>query len=229
MYCFKNSDDCPYSKICENKTSEGDCSKMCARFHEIDLLFSNANIPRRYLQPYRLFPGELDKENYDILNGIKNNILDLTKKGFNLYIVSNQKQNGKTSWAIKIIQQYFHYIWPEPGSRKRALYVDVNEYLTQIKASFNNYNDEVMKDFERDIDLVDIVIWDNIDESKLSEWERGNIKQHIKKRLANQMSNIFVGNNLDHKLSSIIGEDLKYYVQDNSIIIPLIDVRGDSK
>ena len=74
-----------------------------------------------------------------------------------------------------------------------------------------------------------MVVWDNIDEARLSDWERNNIKQHIKKRLANNLSNIFVGNNMDYKLSSIIGEDLKTYVQDNSTLVLLFAERGDIK
>ena len=138
--------------------------------------------------------------------------------------------NGKTSWAIKILQNYLHHILTEPGSRKRALYVETGEYLRELKSSFDyNSESEEIREFEKDIDQVDLVVWDNIDEARLSDWERNNIKQHIKKRLANNLSNIFVGNNMDYKLSSIIGEDLKTYVQDNSTLVLLFAERGDIK
>ena len=83
--------------------------------------------------------------------------------------------------------------------------------------------------FEKDIDNADLVIWDHIDETRLTEWERNNIKQHIKKRLADGLSNIYVGINRDYKLSGIIGEDLKAYVQDNSTNIILFGKRGGLK
>lgn len=226
MYCFKNGKDCPYRNTCDAFKKDGTCSAMCVKFHEIDLLFSNANIPRKYLQPIKLFPAQEDVDSYEILNEIKNNILQMVVYGFNMYLVSKLKLNGKTSWGIKILQNYFHYIWQEPGSRKRGLYVDVNEYLSLLKANFDN-PDQDIKEFERDLDEVDLVIWDNIDEARLSEWERGNIKQHIKKRLANNLSNIFIGNSLDKDLILKIGEDLKCYIQDNSTLIKLVGKRGD--
>ena len=226
MYCFKNGKECPYRNSCELFKEDGSCSNMCVKLHEIDLLFSNSNIPKKYIQPIKLFPSDEDIESYEILNNIKNNILKLVKEGFNVYLFSNIKLNGKTSWGIKILQNYFHYIWQEPGSRTRGLYVDVNDYLSLLKANFDD-PDEAIKDFEKDLDQVDLVVWDNIDENKLSEWERANIKQHIKKRLANNLSNIFIGNYCDKDLILKIGEDLKCYVQDNSTLIKLIAKRGD--
>lgn len=227
MSCFKNGNDCPYRGGCQSHLEDGSCSNMCPQFHEINILFENANIPRKYLQPYKLFPSQEDVGSYNILNEIKNNILQMVNYGFDIYIFSEHHQNGKTSWAIKILQNYLHYTWKLPGNRKRGLYVDVGEYLREMKTSFNENNNEI-RSFENDIDSVDLVIWDNIDESKLSEWDRANIKQHIKKRISNNLSNIFVGTNCDNKLSSIVGSDLKYYIQDNSTIIPLMGKRGGS-
>lgn len=226
MHCFKNGKDCPYRSACREFIKDGSCSAMCVQFHEIDLLFSNANIPRRYLQPIKLYPADIDIESFEILDIYKNNICKYINEGFNLYLVSGKRLNGKTSWGIKILQTYLHNIWMESGSRKRGLYVDVNEYLSLLKANFDS-PDEDIKAFERDIDTVDLIIWDNIDETKLSEWERGNIRQHIKKRLANGLSNIFIGNSIDRDLIFKVGEDLKCYVQDNSEIVKLVGERGD--
>lgn len=226
MNCFKNGKECPYRKTCKLFKQDGTCSNMCVQFHEIDLLFSNANIPKRYLQPLRLYPAKEDIESYEILNEIKNNILELVSSGFNLYIVSDKKLNGKTSWGIKILQNYLHHIWQEHGSRNRALYIDVNEYLALLKANFDKPDEEI-KEVEKELYEVDLVIWDNIDEAKLSEWERTNIKQHIKKRLANNLTNIFIGNSLNKDLILKIGEDLKCYIQDNSTLVQLTGKRGD--
>ena len=227
MECFKNGNDCPYRFICKEKLEDGSCSDLCPRIHEIDKLFSNANIPRKYLQPYKLVPDKIDVNSYELLNEIKNNIYEIVSKDIlNLYIYSKTPQNGKTSWSIKILQNYLHKIWKMPGERKEGLYIDVGDYLNELKISFRN-NDNNMTDFERDIDKADLVIWDNLDSYNLSEWDKNNLKQHIKKRLANNLSNIFVGSSIDNELCKIVGSDLKYYIQDNSIIIPLKGKRGD--
>lgn len=226
MSCFKDGNECPYRKSCKNKAEDGSCYKICPIFHEINSLFEYANIPRLYLQPFLLYPGEYDSDNYYTLAHIKKNIEELVQKGFNLYIQSDKKQNGKTSWAIKILQNYLHYSILRHNSENKGLYVDTTKYLKDLKLSFDDY-DKNLRSFQKDLEEVQLVIWDNIDEMKLSDFDRAYIKQIIKSRLSNGRSNIFVGNNSGNKLSIMIGEDLKYYVENNSTVVSLFSERGD--
>lgn len=229
MHCFKNGNDCPYNKICETKSDDGECYRMCPRFHLIDLAFYNANIPRRYLQPFILVPStEKDQCQYEILNTIKNEIFDFVKEGRGLYIFSKIKLNGKTSWGIKILQHYIHLTKYFDGNRTRAIYVDVGEYLQELKSSFSDKNNDEIEKFKNDIDKADLVVWDNIDEIKLTEWEAGIIKQHIKKRLSNKLSNIFIGNNIGPKLDYMVTYDLRQYIE-NDLKVELYSERGAIK
>lgn len=212
MYCFKNGKDCPYRSICEEYKEDGTCSEMCTRFYEIDNLFYKANIPKRYLQPYKLYPDPRDIDAYEYLATYKDNIWGYVQEGFNLYIHSLHKLNGKTSWGIKILQNYIHNVRKDNGSKTRGLYVDVGEYLAQLKASFDSYDNEDISNFKKDIDSADLVVWDNIDETKLSEWERSTLRQHIKRRLSNNLSNIYIGNNSGKDLDNFIGYDLRQYI-----------------
>lgn len=212
MYCFKNGKDCPYRSICKEYKEDGTCSDMCTRFYEIDTLFYKANIPKRYLQPYKLYPDRADIAAYEELDIYKQNIFAFVQEGFNLYIHSTVRLNGKTSWGIKILQNYIHSVRTDDGNKTRALYVDVGEYLSQLKASFDNYDNEDIDIFKRDIDSADLVVWDNIDEFRLSEWERATLKTHIKRRLSNNLSNIYIGLNEGKDLDNFIGYDLRQYI-----------------
>ena len=146
MYCYKNGNDCPYRKTCKQRTSDGECYKMCVDFNEIDLMMHNANIPHKYVQPIVLYPScKEDVESFEILSEIKKNIAAMVEQGFNLYIKSNQRQNGKTSWGIKILQNYIHHLIGKPGSKDRALYLDLNEYLRELKLSFDSKDKEFKK------------------------------------------------------------------------------------
>ena len=143
-----------------------------------------------------------------------------------MYIFSKLKLNGKTSWGIKILQQYLHLVKEDNGNRTKALYVDVGAYLTELKASFDSKINKDIDEFRFDIDNADLVIWDNIDEIKLSEWESGTIKQHIKKRLSNNLSNIYIGTNIGTKLDYLVGYDLRQYIEDD-MKVELYSERGD--
>lgn len=227
MYCYKNGNDCPYRKTCKQRTSDGECYKMCVDFNEIDLMMHNANIPHKYVQPIVLYPScKEDVESFEILSEIKKNIAAMVKEGFNLYIKSNQRQNGKTSWGIKILQNYIHHLIGKPGSKDRALYLDLNEYLRELKLSFDS-KDKEFKETEKVMRECDLLVLDGIDEVRLSEYERNYLKMIIKSRLANNLSNIFIGRNTASNLINAIGNDLKYYVEDNSTVISIYGIRGD--
>lgn len=227
MYCYKNGNDCPYRKTCKQRTSDGECYKMCVDFNEIDLMMHNANIPHKYIQPIVLYPScKEDVESFEILNEIKKNIAVMVEQGFNLYIKSNQRQNGKTSWGIKILQNYIHHLIGKPGSKDRALYLDLNEYLRELKLSFDS-KDKEFKETEKVMRECDLLVLDGIDEVRLSEYERNYLKMIIKSRLANNLSNIFIGRNTAGNLINAIGNDLKYYVEDNSTVISIYGIRGD--
>lgn len=227
MYCYKNGNDCPYRKTCKQRTSDGECYKMCVDFNEIDLMMHNANIPHKYVQPIVLYPScKEDVESFEILSEIKKNIAAMVQQGFNLYIKSNQRQNGKTSWGIKILQNYIHHLIGKPGSKDRALYLDLNEYLRELKLSFDS-KDKEFKKTEKVMRECDLLVLDGIDEVRLSEYERNYLKIIIKNRLANNLSNIFIGRNTAGNLINAIGNDLKYYVEDNSTVISIYGIRGD--
>lgn len=227
MYCYKNGNDCPYRKTCKQRTSDGECYKMCVDFNEIDLMMHNANIPHKYVQPIVLYPScKEDVESFEILSEIKKNIAAMVQQGFNLYIKSNQRQNGKTSWGIKILQNYIHHLIGKPGSKDRALYLDLNEYLRELKLSFDS-KDKEFKETEKVMRECDLLVLDGIDEVRLSEYERNYLKMIIKSRLANNLSNIFIGRNTASNLINAIGNDLKYYVEDNSTVISIYGIRGD--
>lgn len=227
MYCYKNGNDCPYRKTCKQRTSDGECYKMCVDFNEIDLMMHNANIPHKYVQPIVLYPScKEDVESFEILSEIKKNIAAMVQQGFNLYIKSSQRQNGKTSWGIKILQNYIHHLIGKPGSKDRALYLDLNEYLRELKLSFDS-KDKEFKETEKVMRECDLLVLDGIDEVRLSEYERNYLKMIIKSRLANNLSNIFIGRNTADNLINAIGNDLKYYVEDNSTVISIYGIRGD--
>jgi DNA replication protein DnaC len=227
MYCYKNGNDCPYRKTCKQRTSDGECYKMCIDFNEIDLMMHNANIPHKYVQPIVLYPScKEDVESFEILSEIKKNIAAMVEQGFNLYIKSNQRQNGKTSWGIKILQNYIHHLIGKPGSKDRALYLDLNEYLRELKLSFDS-KDKEFKETEKVMRECDLLVLDGIDEVRLSEYERNYLKMIIKSRLANNLSNIFIGRNTADNLINAVGNDLKYYVEDNSTVISIYGIRGD--
>ena len=60
------------------------------------------NVPTAMRGELKLLGGN-DKKKYEYLAHVKQNIEDFIKQGCSLYIYSRYPGNGKTSWAIKLL------------------------------------------------------------------------------------------------------------------------------
>lgn len=118
--------------------------------------------------------------------------------GNNLYIASTITGNGKTSWAIKMMLTYFHYVWPGNGFRPRAVFVHIPTFLLKCK-DFSNKDEEFEK-LKNLITSVDLVVWDDIASSGISAYDYTNLLMYIDGRVSNGLSNIYTGNITDRDL-----------------------------
>ena len=86
----------------------------CIRFFKIDFLLTNALLSDSQKVKKKLVVDEngVDKDKFEQLLTIQKNIKSFVDSGNNLYIHSCIPGNGKTSWAIRLLQAYIHKIWP---------------------------------------------------------------------------------------------------------------------
>lgn len=228
MYELKfNADKCWYKKVCEHYGNEENCNKRCIRFSEIDYLMYLSNIPEARQQPFSLQPEVADIENFKYLNSIKENIKAFVNNGDNLYIYSNNFGNGKTSWSIKLMQEYFNQVWYGNRYRCRGLFIFVPSFLTNLKRHISNPTDE-FEDFLDRIVKADLVIWDDIGANRLSDYDYTQLLTYIDQRKLNLKSNIYTGNLNYDKLMEYVGARLTSRIWNDSIIVELIgkDRRG---
>ena len=100
-----DSEQCWYKKVC-NHYNTSQCNKSCVRYLEMFNLFNSSNLPDKMWKPLTMIleDNDPDYDAYLTLNDIKNDVVNFVSKGGNLYIYSRRTGNGKTSWAIKIMQ-----------------------------------------------------------------------------------------------------------------------------
>lgn len=217
--------DCWYEKTCHNY-KEG-CKNNCIRYQEMNYLMESAQIPKGNQFRNELIPSPIDIENFKFLAEIKKNILDFVDNGENLYIFSSTFGNGKTTWSIKIMQSYFNKIWAGNGFTQRGLFIHVPSFLTKFKEVINK-KDEEFEDMKKQLLEVDLVIWDDIAASKLTDYDHTNLLSYIDQRKLNGKSNIYTGNLNEEELVIALGNRLKSRVWNDSNIVELkgTDRRG---
>lgn len=185
--------ECWYN--CNNKEIENskgfDCRKTCQRYLYMNFLIINCGKPDSENFIKKLIPDKSDKKAFDRLKVIKENIKTYIKDGNNLYIHSKHIQNGKTTWAIKIMYRYFHEIWYGSDLSPKGYFIYVPEFLNNMK-NFEYRKTKECNELEEIINSADIVIWDDIT-FKLSTQEQTILQNYINKRFLNHKSNIFTG------------------------------------
>ena len=215
------SKNCVYSSVCTAQ----DCSEHCIRYLEMQYLLEHSNIPKNRWIPDKLVPDSVDFHSFYVLADIKSDIANFVTNGENLYIHSPTTGNGKTTWAIKLLLKYFDCIWAGNGFRTRGVFVNVPTFLTQIKKFEKKYAQETYSLVD-DIISADLVVWDDIASTHLSQYEYGQLLSYIDQRSVNNLANIYTGNLTQEKMKEAIGERLTSRIWNSST---RIELRGTDK
>lgn len=205
--------DCWYQQGC-NLFTEG-CQKTCHRYLQMSYLIENCGMPdaNKYIKP--LVPEKQDVPAFMRLKQIKDNIVDFVEQGCNIYITSKKLGNGKTTWSLKLLYKYFDEVWCGNGFVPRGYFVYVPEFLNRY--SYNYKSSDEFKDLAKLLKSVDLVVWDDIAYSKLTQTECTVLNTFVDYRLMKGKSNIFTGcllgreiaTNLDERLYTRLWEDIE--------------------
>ena len=201
---------CWYHGVCTQK-----CSSTCIRYNEMRYLVNNSGIPltRQYVES---LTANTDYRQYMRLSEIKSNIVEFVDSGNNLFIASQYTGNGKTSWSIKLLMKYFDEIWAGNGMRVRGLFVHIPTLLLQLK----NFENPLSEDYKQNLMDADLVVWDEIAFSNISNYDYSNLLIFLENRLLNKKSNIYTSNiETKESLEERVGYKLASRIWNTSEII----------
>ena len=211
-------DKCWFREICSNYTKQT-CNCGCALYCQYYYLVNLANIPEQlqYLENQKLSAG-VDLEKYKYLAQVKANILDFVQQGQNLFLYSKYYGNGKTTWSIKLMSSYFSKIWSGNGTKCRGLFINVDDFLMKKKSAISQKNYRLLQ-IEELIPNVDIVVWDDIGCTKLSDYDHSILFPLINSRISSTKCNIFTSNVIDDEFVNNVGGRLASRILETSTIV----------
>lgn len=141
-----------------NQCNHIDCDKFCLRKFKTDFLYKEALLSdnQKYHQVLLVDSDGTDTEQFQLLKTIENNILEFVNNGKNLYIHSRNCGNGKTSWAIRLLQTYINKIWPKSELICKCLFINVPRFLLALKDNISDKSEYIqhIKDNVLSCDLV---------------------------------------------------------------------------
>ena len=121
-----------------------DCNKPnCIKLIKLDYLFDQACVDLNMRKNVDLFlTTEQDRKAFSTLANIKENINEFIKNGNNLYIYSSNVGNGKSVWALKLLQAYMKgfisrlKFFNELKNKSKNKNVKYSEMITKLMNSF---------------------------------------------------------------------------------------------
>lgn len=196
------NEDCIYKEICEDE-----CENLCIRYSEMSYLLNHSNLPKSHWGFHKLYPDECDIQAFERLAEIQMNIKDYVQSGNNLYLYSSQVGNGKTTWMVKLLLQYFHEICFGNCHKERGLFINVPTYLARCKNAIS-HPDESLGEINKLLMNVDLVIFDDVIVNNLSNYDYSNIMVYVDTRLFSGKSTFFTSNYSPKEISKIADDRL---------------------
>lgn len=209
---------CWFKGICTNYNTDI-CNCGCPLYCQYYYLINLANVPvqLQYPQNQKLNAG-IDIEKYKYLADLKDNILQFVDEGQNLFLYSKYYGNGKTTWSIKLLSSYFSKIWSGNGTKCKGLFINVDDFLMKKKSAISQKNYRLLQ-IEELIPNVDIVIWDDIGCTKLSDYDHSILFPLINSRISSHKCNIFTSNVIDDEFVNNVGGRLASRILETSTIV----------
>lgn len=174
------------------------------RFQEMMFMINNSGVPLNRLNS-KLYPEKCDIASYSELREIQKDIVNFVDGGSNVYIFSKNCGNGKTTWGIKLLLQYFNEVWACNSFTERGMIINVPLFLSEIKNDISKKDKKTLEIKEK-LQNLDLIVWDYIGSTDLSSFDYTQILTYLDYRSFNLKSNIFTGNTSPSDLSKFLGD-----------------------
>lgn len=197
-----------------------DCDN-CVVYVQLKWQMDNSGLFKSQQRPINLYidsDNEIDRKAYKRLSAIRAGICEFVDEHKNLYITSENSGNGKTSWAIKMLQTYFHYTANGNYENLKGMFVSTTDLLLRLK----DFNNPIPPEFKKNLENVDLVVFDDIAVSGISQYDYTQLFNIINNRIAAEKSCIFTSNIVKYEeLEKVLGTRLASRIYNASEIIEL--------
>lgn len=207
----------------QNWCNHLDCDKeFCARRYKMEAIYDLSLIPPKRRERMKLYTDAdgTDLEEFKLLSSIEKSIESFVDSGQNLYLHSKMCGNGKTSWALRLAGDYINKIWPSSEICCRVLFVNVPNFLLDLKSNISRPVESV--NYIRDsVKTADLVIWDDIASKVGSDYEINNLLGLIEARTSSGKANIYTSNLTRAELEASLGSRIASRVCGLSVDVEL--------
>lgn len=228
------SDECYLRDTCwkyqNNPAAECKTQNIyCPRLFRMNYLYDESlmSMKQRQHVALRIDEDGTDGEAFSRLKAIETNIEKFVGGGNNLYLHSTTCGNGKTAWALRLLQSYIGKIWFKSDLKCKVLFINVPRFILALKDSISETSDYIQH-IKKNIFTADLVVFDEVGTKALTTWEHEQILNLINTRIDMNKSNIYTSNLTGLELRDKVGDRLYSRIMNLSVDIELFgsDKRG---
>lgn len=190
-------------------------------------LLIESGLPSKYHRPQTLVPREADKEGWQFLEDVRNDVVENIDNGLNIVIMSSNVGNGKTSWAARLLQRYLAETALDGRIVPKGKFINSSNLLSSLK-DFNYLNTEnFRKDFEV-LKQCELLVVDELGSGMINKVSYPYFYELINYRVDNQLSTISTTNYEEGVLEEYLGERLFSRIFDTASVVEFVasNVRG---
>ena len=219
---------CELYDTCNLCPIDGCEKEKCSWGASLKGLLLSSKLPKAQWDSVPLKPDEIDLDAFRRLANIGNNIYDYVypEKGEykNILICSKNAGNGKTTWAIKLLQKYFveitnvSYLDPENGIM-HGCFVPTTQFIHDAKDFNGPYRDRYYK-LSDVADKAEFTVFDDIGAADYTKYDYTTLLVSIDRRVFAKKFCIFTTNLISkEEMIRKVGERLADRIWDTSEII----------
>ena len=193
----------------KDRCTQVDCDTFCLRKFKLDYLYDQALVSMEQRQRIKLCLDDdlKDQAVFDALHQIEMSITSFVAAGHNLYLYSPITGNGKTAWALRLLQSYLETVWPQSSLTCRALFINVPKFFLALKDNISEKNDYITQ-IKQNVLKADLVVWDEVALKTLTSFEMENLLSLINNRIDLGKANIYTSNIAPADLLTLVGDRL---------------------
>lgn len=190
-------------------------------------LFRRSNLPKEFWKPQTLVTREDDIDAWDFLEDTRKNIVEFVKEGNTLVITSVNVGNGKTSWAIRLLQRYLAETATFIEIEDRGMFINYASLLVDL-GDFKFRETPEFKELKYRLMNCELLVMDELGGGSLNNATYQVFYEIINARSSKNLSTIYTTNFDEEYLIDVLGERVFSRVHDaaTKIIFTSSNVRG---
>lgn len=191
-------------------------------------LLVESGVPKKYFEPQELVPRAVDKEAWNWLNNYRENVVENIQNGKSIVITSPIVGNGKTSWAIRLLQRYIAETALDGRLVDKAVFC-VSSSMLEIFGDFGYFETSIQFfDYLNRLKNCDLLVIDEIGSGRVTQVSYNHFYDLVNYRVDNNLATIYTTNYNDEQIKDVLGERLYSRIYDMSTVIEFSasNVRG---